>query len=192
MAELGLNLQLEVVVVGGSSDEFVQCVMNLLGGCGVEHILCEDVYSAVGKMAVGKMAVGRASNGVVIGRLGQLSREDGRFFHIAHRNGLACCCLADKDLAERRGQVLSAIKAGVFVAIEPKEILEVLMKLLGGGDVGPADEQQPGETRALLDKVMRGLLAGGRAGSSENSRALDFLKDEFLMTRAELDALLGA
>lgn len=187
MAELGLNLQLEVVVVGGSSDEFVQCVMNLLGGCGAKTILCEDVYSAVGKMAAG-----RASNGVVIGRLGQLSREDGRFFHIARRNGLACCCLADKDLAERRRQVLSAIKAGVFVAIEPKEILEVLMKLSGGDDVRPPDEQQPGEARALLDKVMRGLLAGGRAGSSENNRALDFLKDEFLTTRAELDALLGA
>ena len=187
MTERGLNLELEAIVVGGSSDEFVQCVMNSLGGCGVEAILCEDVYSAVGKAAVG-----RGSNGVVIGRLGQLGREQGRFFHIARRNGFACCCLADRDLPARRGQILSAIKAGVFVVTQPTEILEVLMELWGGDDVGPPDEQQPGGAEALLDRAIEKLLTGGRAGSSGNSWVSHFFKDEFLATSDELDALFGA
>jgi hypothetical protein len=134
--------------------------MDLAGGYGIESVRCEDVYSAVGRMAERAGA-----RGVVIGRLGELAREDGRFFEIARRNGFACCCLVEKDFADRRRAVLAAMEAGAFVVTEATEIDEVLMDLSGGG-------------------------AGG-FGSQGNCGALSFLKDEFRTTKAEQDALLG-
>jgi hypothetical protein len=160
MAELALGMQLQAVVVGGSSDELVRGVMGLAGGYGIESVRCEDVYSAVGRMAERAGA-----RGVVIGRLGELAREDGRFFEIARRNGFACCCLVEKDFADRRRAVLAAMEAGAFVVTEVTQVDEVLTKLSGGG-------------------------AGGLA-SQGNSGASGFLKDEFRTTKAELDALLG-
>jgi len=185
MAEFSSGLQLQAVVVGGSSDEFVRCVMGLAGGYGIESVRCEDVYSAVGRMAERPGA-----RGVVIGRLGELGREDGRVFEIARRNGFACCCLVDKGLAEKRRAVLAAMEAGAFVVTEAMQIDEVLMDLSGGGARG-AEEQGGGKSRALLREVMGKILGVGGAGSPGNNKASSFLKDEFRTTKAELDALLG-
>ncbi len=178
-------MQLQAVVVGGSSDELVRGVMGLAGGHGIESVRCEDVYSAVGRVAE-RVGV----RGVVIGRLGELAREDGRFFEIARRNGFACCCLVEKDSPERRHAVLAAMEAGAFVVSEAAEIDKVLMELSGGGARG-AEDQRGSKTRALLREVMGKILGVGGAGSPGNSKASSFLKDEFRTTKAELDALLG-
>jgi len=178
-------LQLQAVVVGGSSDELVRGVMGLAGGYGIEPVRCEDVYSAVARVAEKAGA-----RGVVIGRLGELGREDGRFFEIARRNGFACCCLVEKDFAERRREVLTAVEAGASVVSEAAEIDKVLMDLSGGGARG-AEEQGGSKTRALLREVMGKILGVGGAGSPGKSKASSFQKDEFRTTRAELDALLG-
>jgi len=185
MAELASGLQLQAVVVGGSSDELVRGVMGLAGGYGIESVRCEDVYSAVGRMAERAGA-----RGVVIGRLGELAREDGRFFGIARRNGFACCCLVEKDFADRRRAVLAAMEAGASVVTEATEIDEVLMELSGGGARG-AEEQEGSKSPALLREVMGKILRVGGAGSPGKSVASSFLKDEFRTTKAELDALLG-
>jgi len=147
-------------VVGSSADEFIAHTINLLGDYGLEFVLCDDVYSAVGELAKSK-----SRNVLVIGRLGQLCKEQGRLFHMACENGYACCCLADADLVRKRKQIFAAIETGAFIINEPAEIREVVTKLLaGGGDCSPRKKA--------------------------NDKATASIKAEFLTTKAELDALL--
>jgi len=159
MAGLDSNLQLQVIVVGSSTDELVHRTMNSLGDHGVEYILCDDVYSAVGELAKNE-----SGNVLVIGRLGQLSREQGRFFQMACENGYNCCCIADRELVRKRKQILTAIEAGAFVINEPAEIGEIVTKL--------SQDSTPEKNR--YDKAPK------------------FIKNEFVTTKAELNALLGA
>jgi len=191
MAELASGMQLQAVVVGGSSDELVRGVMGLAGGYGIESVRCDDVYSAVGRVAKRTGA-----RGVVIGRLGELAREDGRFFEIARRNGFACCCLVEKDSAERPREIRAAMEAGASIVTGAAEIEELLMNLSGGGGAHTPEKQEDpqgagSKTRALLREVMGKILGVGGAGSQGNSKASSFRKDEFRTTKAELDALLG-
>jgi len=187
MTKVATNLKLQAIVVGGSADEFVRNTMSLLEDCGIESVLCEDVYSAVGKLSAKKGA-----SGVVIGRLGKLSREQGRFFHIASGNGFVCCCLVDKDLAGRRRQVMDAIETGAFVVAEPAEIEEVLAELLGGGGARSGEQKGSGKALTGIGSVVEKILTGGQDGPSGNDRTSKFLKSEFLTTKEELDALFGA
>ena len=154
------NLSLQVVLIGGLADEFVRQVKNILERLGVEFVLCDNVYSAVGDLA--KI---EGPNVLIVGRVGQLSKEQGRFFHIARVKGYRCCCLADRDLVRWQKLILQAIESGVYLIDKPAEIEEVLMKVLA-------------ETKV------------SSSGEKENRRASGFLKDEFRTTKAELDALL--
>ena len=154
------NLSLLVILVGALEDEFVRQMMNLLERLGVEFVLCDNVYSAVGDLAK------RESRDVlIIGRIGLLSKEQGRLFHIARVKGYRCCCLVDRDLVCRQKLILKAIESGAYLIEKPAEIEEVLMKFLA--DI----------------KVCS-------SGEKENRRASGFRKDEFRTTKAELDALL--
>lgn len=161
MAKAGSNLPLQVIVVGSSADQFVRHTTNLLGDCGLKFVLCDDVYSAVGELAKSE-----SRNVLVIGRLEQLSPEQGRLFHIACEKGYTCCCLADTDLVRKRKQIFAAIETGAFVINEPAKIREVVTKLLAGS-----------ENCSPVKKA--------------NDRATTPIKAEFLTTKAELDALLG-
>jgi len=174
------------MVVGGSSDEFVRGVVRLLVDKGIEHIYCEDVYCAVGLLAAGG-----AGGGVVIGRLGELSMEDGRFFDISRRHGFACCCYVDKDLAERRRQVLRAMQSGAYVVADLDEVPGVLAELSAVGG-GSSSNGQARSSQGMTEELMDKLLGSVEAGASGSGRAAGFLKDEFRTTKAELDALLGA
>jgi hypothetical protein len=154
------NLPLLVILVGGLKDEFVRLTKNLLERLGVEFVLCDNVYSAVGDLAKRENR-----NVLIIGRVGLLSKEQGRFFHIARVNGYRCCCIVDRDLVRKRKLILDAIESGAYLIDKPAEIEEVLMKVRADGKVC-------------------------FSGEKENRRASGFLKDEFLTTKAELDALL--
>ncbi len=154
------NLSLLVILVGGLADDFVRQSRNLLERRGVEFVLCDNVYSAVGDLAKRENR-----NVLIIGRIGLLSKEQGRFFHIAHVKDYRICCLVDRDLVCRQKLILQAIESGAYLIDKPSEIEQVLMKVLTGGKVC-------------------------FSGEKENRRASGFLKDEFLTTKAELDALL--
>jgi hypothetical protein len=153
-------LQLQLMFVGGSTDELIGHATNLFNQHDVDFICCDDVYSAVGELAKSKRP-----NVLIAGRIGQLSKEQGRFFHIVREKGYRCCCLVDRNMIRPKELVLTAIETGAFVINEPAEIEDVVMKLLSGNG-----EYAPGKK-------------GGR-------RRTHFFKDEFLTTRAELDALL--
>lgn len=157
------NVQLRAIVVGSSTDDFVQYTANLLEDYDIEFAHCGDVYSAVGELA--KSISG---NVLAIGRLEQLSREQGRFFHIASDKGIWCCCLVDGSLIKRHrylGPELTANQAAVSVINEPAQIEQVI-------------------TRLLADNL-------ASSPCKKENKSSDFIKDEFLTTKAELDALLG-
>jgi hypothetical protein len=154
------NLPLLVILVGGLKDEFVRQTKNILERLAIEFVLCDNIYSAVGDLAKRE-----SRNVLIIGRIGLLNKEQGRFFHISRVKGYRCCCIVDRDLVRKRKLILDVIESGAYLIDKPAEIEEVLMKLLTGGKI---------------------RLSGER----ENRRASDFLKDEFLTTKAELEALL--
>ena len=171
LAGFGLGSQLQVIAVGGSSDEFVRAVLNLSGRYGLDTVLCEDVYSSVCKL-------GEALGGVVVGRQEELGREDGRFFDIARIYGFTCCCFVDKAFAGKQQELVKAMGRGVLVVTELGEIDELLMDFAKRGGV--------------YNSRARGDDERGVVGRPEVERTSGLLRDEFRMTKAELDALLGA
>lgn len=125
MGNCDICLPQRVMVVGSLTDEFVKQTAGMLGGGGIECVVCEDVYSAVGVLA-------RAQDGdfLVVGRFEELSKERGRFFRIAGERGCRCCCVVDGELVRWRKELLAAVQAGAFVVEEPAQVQEVVSKLL--------------------------------------------------------------
>ncbi len=154
------NSNLLVILIGGLADEFVRQAKIILERLGVEFVLCDNIYLAISRLAkIDNQDV------LIIGRVGLLSKEQGRFFHIARDKGCRICCLVDRDLLRRQKLILKAIESGAYLIDKPVEIEEVLTKLLTGGKVRSS-------------------------GEKEKRRTSGFNKDKFLTTKAELDALL--
>ncbi len=160
MAKGDSNVPLLVILIGGSADEFARQTRNVLQRLGVEFVLCDNVYSAVGDLAKIK-----SRNVLIIGRFGLLSREQGRFFDMARANGYRICCFADRELLRRQRLILKAIESGAYIIDKAAELEDIIMT-----------SQQDGYACSSAD--------------IENRRASGFLKNEFLTTKAELDALL--
>ena len=173
MSKGDFNSHWQVIVVGGSADEFVRHTTDLLDRHDIEYALCDEVYSAICESAKSKVPApassdasrGSGPNILVIGRFGQLSKEQGRFFHIASEKGYRYCCLVDRDPVRNHKQILAAFESGAFIINKPEEIEEVVVKLLvDNRDCSPVQ--------------------------NANCKASNFIKEEFLTTKAELDALL--
>ncbi len=128
MKKSSSNQHLRTVVVGSCADEFIRYTTGLLDNYGVEPVICEDIYQAVGWLAKND-----CENVFVVGRFEQLSREKGRFFEKVSENGFSCCCLAEGYTVENQKQILAAKGKGVFVINEPAEVEEVVTRLLAGG-----------------------------------------------------------
>ncbi len=80
-------------MVGPAGDDFVRRCKVVLGDKQINFTPCPDVYAAVACIAGGPAGL------LIVGRLAELSREGGRFFHLAARCGHRCCCLADNNTA---------------------------------------------------------------------------------------------
>jgi len=102
-------------------------------------------------------------NVLVIGRLEQLAAEEGKFLQKASKNGLLCCCLANINSSSE--QLTAARQTGACIIDEQAKIAETVSRLL-------ADRTQQLEKR-------------------QNNTAEIFNKDEFAVTRTELNALLN-
>jgi hypothetical protein len=154
------DLPLLVILVGSLADGFVRQAKIILERLGVEFVLSGNIYSAIGNLA----AIDN-QNVLIVGRFSMLSKEKGRFFHLARVKGYRCCCLVDRDLLRRQKFILKAIESGAYFIDKAAGIEEVLMKLLTG------------------DKI-------SSSADIEKRKTSGFHKDEFLTTKAELDALL--
>jgi len=162
MENTSTGTQLLAIVVGTASDEFVRHTKRVLDNYGVETVLCGNVYSAVSESAKNS---GRYI--LVFGRLEQLGRKGGRFFEKAKKDGIFCCCLAERYSYERRKQISRAAGAGTVVINNREEVEEVVVRFF-------ADRSGP------------------LPAKKESSRAANFNSDEYVTTKEELDALLEA
>jgi len=156
------DLQLQVIVVGSSADTFVGHVANMLSDYEVDFTLCGNVYSAVGKLAKNK-----SEDVLIIGRIEHLSKDQGRFFHIACQYGYTCFCLTDDGGLRNRKPILAAMQKGALVTSDVAELEGLIKKILKDRWACPTEKRETNETQTLI-------------------------KDEFLATKAELDALLRA
>lgn len=149
----------QAVVVGDSDDEFVIYAAMLLEGEGITFSCCDDVYSTVAKLA-------KEANEIVliIGRLSELNKEQGRFFHIAVEKGCYCCCLAEAKSTWRQ-QLPVVGEMGASIINRPAELKDVVAELLANGWICSA-------------------------GKKQEKRTPSFNRNDFAPTRAELDALL--
>ena len=157
MQKFDSSTELHIIVVDNFGDELINSTVSLLNDYEVKFVLCEDVYSTVAELAKTK-----SPDVLTIGRLEQLNKEQGRFFHIAGENNYICCCLTDKNSAQK--QISAAKEAGALIVNKLPQIEELLAKLLTGGSAS---------------------LVRKNGGSSSSS----FNKDEFTVTKSELDAL---
>ena len=153
--------RLQAVVVGNSSDDFIDYAAGLLGGYNVDFVVCRDVYSAAARLAGNK-----GGDIVVIGRLGRLIKEQGRLLEKISEKDLACCCLAEGNSERDRRQIEQATARDAFVINKAAQLEEVMTKLLERGLVFSSEKKK-------------------------NFNAAGFNRDEFACTKAELDALLG-
>ncbi len=161
MKKSNSNRYLHAIVVGNSEDDFVRHTMGLFGGYGIEYVLCGDIYQAICRLS-------RNGRGevLVVGRIERLSREKGLFLQKVREKGFFCCCLAEGHLWWKGERIMAAAEGGFFVISEPAEVEDVIMKL-------SAD------------------IATYPLGEKEGSNTRGFNREEFLTTKAELDALLG-
>ena len=150
------HLHAGVIVVGDQRDPLVNEMVRLAQDYELEVIRCDDVYSAVTPLAK------RADRCfMVVGALGELTREEGRFFALARESGARCCCLLDTDVTIEREKVLAAVRMGAYLVGQTEEMRELVEGWLA------AEGCHPGGTRAG-----------------------PFLNEDFRATEAELRALL--
>ena len=161
-------MQMQAIVVGNLSDEFVRHTTNVLGNYELEFSVCPDVYQAVSRLAK------TSGNVLIVGRIEQLSRENGCFFRIAGKKKAWCCCLTETNSARQYLRSLSIIGTDAFVINEPAEIEDVLARLLQTRDTGVA---------ASSDLPRRAV-----AGTAGKPRAMN---RDIRLTNEELGALLG-
>jgi hypothetical protein len=178
----------KALIIGDPDDEFVRRAVRVLGESHVEFAFCDSVYAAVGELAKRQWA-----NILVIGRLGEMAMERGRFFRIAAERGLACCCLADGDLGRRRSRILDALESGAFIINQPAEVKDVLMQLSAEGADCPCKVEENASRSRGIERVVTTFIGHAKArtpGRNQNGRAL--ISHDFVTTKDELDALLGA
>lgn len=157
MAGGNSGLTPRMIVVGDARSEFVRETVRLANEYRVEAVQCDDVYATVAQAA---QSAGRRV--LIVGTMRELARENGRLFPLAATNAVRCCCLLEKGTVTGRAIVLAALRTGIAVAGESREVRAILEDWLAGG--GPRS---------------------GRPGLR------DLLDDDLRATPAELSALLG-
>jgi len=158
MVDGDLRSHLGVLLVGAVRDDIAGGLTRLTSEYEAALIRCNDVYAAVAELAVSPQR-----SMLVVGRLRDLARENGRFFIIAARNAVRCCGVLDEDAPLERDEILAAVRLGVSVVAGVDEVRGVFEDWLG------VERRVPGQSGAFSP-----------LGS-----------DEFRASEAELNALLG-
>ncbi len=104
---------------------------------------------------------------LVIGRIEDLSVEGRRFFEKLGEKGHFCCCLAEGECVRKYLEKISVISTQAVVINEPLELKEVLAKVISG---------------SLISKRIK----------NEEKSSSDFMKEEFITTKEEIEELLGS
>jgi len=151
--------QFYAVNIGNSADDFSRHVIDVLNSYEIEHVHCENIYEATGIISHNLK-----KNVLVVGKIDELRKEQGRFLDIAMENGAWCCCLSETDCVQEYLNALSTVKTGTYLITQPHEFKEVVDKYVCGS-VNSFTESQFDET--------------------------DFDKNAFTTTEEEINALLS-
>ena len=116
-----------VLVVGDPHSESAQEMVRLAQEYQVRAVRCDDVYMAVAKMTT----AGRQA--LVVGRIQDLARENGRLFAFAAARDIRCCCLLEKHSRPGRACLRAALRAGASLIFEAREARDILAAWLAGG-----------------------------------------------------------
>jgi hypothetical protein len=114
---------------------------------------CDDVYAVVATTA----GAGDRPT-LVLGRIQDLSRENGRFFPLAAANGVCCCCLLDPSPAARQGLVYAALQAGTLVVAAVGEVRAILQDWLADGRRRPNLRALPEDDLRATEAELSALL----------------------------------
>jgi hypothetical protein len=165
------NHNLFVIIAAGQRCSLLPGVAELVERMGVEYVVCQDVYDAVGELATAE--ADRAV--VVVGGFEELSREGMRLFEICRlRKQTRCCCIFGNGREMASGRFFTAIRAGVFLA-------------RGLDEFGRMVEQLAANEREVAD-LSKMLKKGGNGPAKSNVS----MKQGGVLSRAEIEALLGA
>ena len=114
----GEDSKVTAIVVGAVCDEVVKRCEVLFRENGIEFVLCEDVFMAVGLLAGRK----KSEKVFVIGNRSELGRENGRLFEMGEERGFVCCCVEEEGLEKIFGKIGGQIKAaGIKGALSGEE-----------------------------------------------------------------------
>jgi len=153
------------IVVGNKKQTLVAEAATCLDRINIPYKLCEDIYSAVVMIVTAP-----ADNLLVIGCFTALTAENMRLFSLAPKGKkVSFCCILKKCSDHLQPKAMAAAQAGVFV-INDAEHIEIIIKQCRNTEVAVAKPK-----------------TGGRDFASR----ITSLADNFFLTQAEQDALLG-
>ncbi|MHC4123991.1 MAG: hypothetical protein ACYSSI_10490 [Planctomycetota bacterium] len=156
-----LDTRFKAMVVGSQTDGFVTYAARLFRDYEFKFVVCDNIYSAVARLVDYK-----DGNVLVIGRIECLSVEGKRFFEKLSERKSLCCCLAEMNSVQKYLEKISAIGTEAIVINQPSELKEV------------------------LERVLEGSLSI-KSDNAIKTEPLNFKEEEFLTTKAEIEALLG-
>ena len=156
MKKPDFNQALQTLIIGDETDKFVCQVITLLSKYKLEFVRLGDIYSAIVWLTKNSH-----ENILVVGRIEQLNKEQGRFLKKVREKGCYCCCLADQNIMQKQEISAAAQNRKILFINEPAEIESIIVQLVT--DTAALPKEKP---------------------------SIDF-KDEFRISDAERDALLG-
>ena len=164
MTGASINEEVFGLLVGRGSEDLGAEVASLFERYEIERLFCDNVYEAAAELS-GKALTGKKV--IVVGDIGELSREGQRFFEIcAERGDCCCCCFFDGGKSKQRHSMLGAIQSGVFFA------------------------RNAGELERMMEKILTSLT-GGTGISKRVIQSRHVSRGEGMLEQGELDALLG-
>lgn len=142
-----------VIVVASAHDALASEFGRLTAGYEVDIQRCDDVYDATADLVLsGDRCV------LVVGRLGELAKEGGRFFAVAARSRARCCGLLDVGTPVEPSVVPAAVRAGVLVVSAVDEIKGVFDAWLAGGGCASHDPLWLDEEHRATEAELNALL----------------------------------
>ncbi|MDO8303558.1 MAG: hypothetical protein Q7T18_09980 [Sedimentisphaerales bacterium] len=154
------------VVVGHGRQRLVQETADHLDRLSIPFEICEDIYSAAATIATSLAG----SNLLVIGCFSAMTAENMRFFSLSPKDKkVSFCCIVQKWSDTMQPSATAAAQAGVIV-INTVQQLESIIKQCKGPE--PAAVRPKATGRDFASRIAS-------------------LADNFFLTQAEQDALLG-
>jgi hypothetical protein len=156
---------LTVIVVGSELQRLVREITAYLDQTAIAFDVCEDIYSAAAEIAI----CPAETNLLIIGCFTALTAENMRIFSLVPKGrNIFFCCVIQKWFDHLQPLATAAARPGVFIITAFDELENVIKQC--GGDTA----------------------ARPKTKNRDFASRIASLADNFFLTQAEHDALLGA